>query len=146
MKIKPHLIVDGAAAAIDFYRHVFDAREVDRYVDQKLGNRVVHATLRIGDSEISLADEARDWKNHSPRSLNGSPVILTLEVADARAVGARMEAAGATVVYPIEDQFYGERQGRLEDPFGHLWILTQRLKEMTPEEIQRGVDAYPHGG
>jgi PhnB protein len=143
MKLIPHLIIDGAAAAIDFYKQVFDAREVVRYVDQKLGGHIVHAELAIGESRLYLADQHRDWKNDGPRALGGTPVILTLEVDDAFAVGERMVAAGAEVVYPIADQFYGDRQGRLRDPFGHLWIITQRLREMTPEEIQRGVDAFP---
>jgi PhnB protein len=69
-------------------------------------------------------------------------VVLTIRVDDAHALGAKMEQAGATVVHPIEDHFYGERQGRLRDPFGHVWVVTQRLKEMSAEEIQRGVDAW----
>ena len=142
MRITPQLVTDNAAAAIDFYKRVFDAHEVDRYVDHKLGDRIVHATIRIGDSELSLSDESRDGKKAGPRALGGSPVILSLEVADAYAVGERMVAAGAKVIYPIADQFYGERQGRLEDPFGHLWIITQTIKQMTREEIQAGVDAY----
>jgi PhnB protein len=142
MKITPHLVLGNAAAAIDFYKRVFDAHEIDRYVDHKLGDRIVHATIRIGDSEVSLSDENHDGRKDGPRALGGSPVILSLAVADADAVGERMVAAGAKVIYPIADQFYGERQGRLEDPFGHLWIITQRLKELTREEIQAGVDAY----
>lgn len=143
MKLTPHLIVDGAARAIAWYQQVFDAREVVSYVDHKL-DRVVHAKLAIGDDEITLSDENRPWKNDGPRALGGSPVVLTLQVDDADAVGARMVAAGATVIFPIADQFYGERQGRLADPFGHLWLITQRIREMSPEEIQRGVDSFPH--
>jgi PhnB protein len=143
MKITPHLIIDGAARAIDWYKRVLDARELATFVDKKL-DRVVHSTLAIGEAEISIADENRPWKNDSPTALGGSPVILTLRVDDANAVGERMIAAGASVIYPIQDQFYGERQGRLQDPFGHLWIVTQQLREMSPEEIQRGVDSYPH--
>lgn len=143
MKLTPHLIVDGAARAIAWYQQVFDAREVASFVDKKL-DRVVHARIVIGDTEVTLSDENRPWKNDGPRSLGGSPVILTLAVDDADAVGARMVAAGATVIFPIQDQFYGERQGRLADPFGHLWLITQRLREMSPEEIQRGVDSFPH--
>jgi PhnB protein len=143
--LKPHLVCRDAARAIDFYQQVFDAREIHRFVDTKLGGpagHIVHAELAIGGSHVTLADEARDWGNHAPPSLGGTPVILSLEVEDARAVAARMEAAGATVVFPVEDQFYGDRQGRLADPFGHLWIITQRVKEMTDAEIQAGVDRY----
>ena len=143
MKLTPHLVIDGAAAAIDFYKRVFDAHEVDRYTDKKL-DRIVYALIKIGDSEVSLSDQHRDAKNDGPIALGGSPVHLTLQVADAHAVGARLVAAGATVVYPIEDHFYGDRQGRLRDPFGHVWVITQRIKEMSPAEIQQGVDEYPH--
>jgi PhnB protein len=144
IKVTPHLVVDGARRAIDWYKQVLGARELATYVDKKL-DRVVHADLAIGDTEISLADEHREGKRLAPTALGGSPVILTIRVDDAHALGERMVAAGAKVIYPIQDQFYGERQGRLQDPFGHLWIVTQRLREMTPEEIQRGVDSYPHG-
>ncbi len=141
-KLSPHLIVAGAARAIDFYKDVFDAREVSRYADDKRGGHIVCAELAIGDQMLTLADEAREWHNHAPGSLGGSPVILNLEVDDVDAVGARLEAAGATVIYPIADHFYGERSGRFQDPFGHLWLVTKKFKEMTPAEIQAGVDAY----
>ena len=141
-KLSPHLIVAGAARAIDFYKDVFDAREVSRYADDKRGGHIVCDELAIGDQMLTLADEAREWHNHAPGSLGGSPVILNLEVDDVDAVGARLEAAGATVIYPIADHFYGERSGRFQDPFGHLWLVTKKFKEMTPAEIQAGVDAY----
>ncbi len=142
LKLIPSLVIAGAARAIEFYKQVFDARVVACFADPKLGGHIVHAELAIGESGFYLSDEARDWHNHAPPSLGGSPVILHLEVADVDAVAARMEAAGATVVYPVQDQFYGERSGRLRDPFGHLWLLSQRTREMTAAEIQAGVDAY----
>ncbi|WP_394823907.1 VOC family protein [Pendulispora albinea] len=141
-RIYPHLIVKGAARAIDFYVETLGAKEVSRFADTKMNGHIVHAELTIGETTFSLSEEARDWKNDAPASLGGSPVILTVQVEDARAVGERMVHAGATVVYPIEDQFYGARQGRLVDPFGHLWIITQQIEDLSNEEIQRRVDAW----
>ena len=141
-RLVPHLVVAGAARAIEFYKQVFAARELSRYADPKLGGHIVCAELAIGDMMIALSEEHREWHNDAPGSLGGSPVLLGLEVADVDAVGASMVAAGATVVYPVQDQFYGERSGRLRDPFGHLWILSQRIKDMSKAEIQAGVDAY----
>jgi uncharacterized glyoxalase superfamily protein PhnB len=139
--IHPHLIVQGAAKAIDFYKDVFGAKELARFSDAKLGGLVVHAELAIGDTKLTLTEENREWHNDAPPSLGGSPVPLTLEVDDARAVAAKMQRAGAKVIFPIEDQFYGARQGRLVDPFGHVWILSQQLEDLSNEEIQRRVDA-----
>ena len=141
MKVTPHLVVQGGTRAIAWYKDVFGARELSVFIDKKL-DRVVHADLMIGDSEVSLADESHEYKRDAPPSLGGTSVILTVRVDDAHALGAKLTAAGATVIYPIEDQFYGERQGRFLDPFGHQWLVTQRLKEMSAEEIQRGVDAW----
>ena len=142
LKLTPHLIIAGAPRAIDFYKQVFDARELSRYADEKLGGHIVCAELAIGDQVFSISEEHREWKNDAPTSLGGSPVILNLEVPDVDAVGAALAAAGATVVYPISDHFYGEHSGRFRDPFGHLWIVTKKIKAMTPAEIQAGVDAY----
>ncbi len=141
-KLIPHLVVSGAARAIEFYEQALGARELSRYADAKLGGHIVCAELAIGELMFALSEEHREWFNDAPSSLGGSPVHLCLEVADVDAVGARMVAAGATVVYPIADQFYGERSGRLRDPFGHLWIVSQRIKAMSSAEIQAGVDAY----
>jgi PhnB protein len=138
----PHLVVKGAARAIAFYVDALGARELGRATDHKLGDLIVHAELAIGDARFTVAEEARDWQNDAPTSLGGSPVVLTLTVGDARAVAARMEKAGATVVYPVADQFYGKRQGRLRDPFGHLWIVSQDLEALSYEEVQRRVDAF----
>lgn len=140
--LSPHLVVAGAARAIDFYKRVFDARELSRYVDEKLDGLIVCAELEIGGQRLSLAEEHRAWKNDAPTSLGGSAVILDLEVPDVDAVGARLEAEGATVIYPIADQFYGERSGRFSDPFGHLWVVKTKIKAMSSAEIQAGVDAY----
>jgi PhnB protein len=141
-KLTPHLIVVDCPRAIDFYKQAFDARELSRYADPKLNGHIVCAELAIGDQPFSIAEEHRAWQNDAPTSLGGSPVILHLEVEDVDALGAALERAGATVVYPIADQFYGERSGRFRDPFGHLWLITKKIRAMTSAEIQAGVDAY----
>jgi PhnB protein len=89
-----------------------------------------------------LAEEDPQWENHAPASLGGSPVLLTLTVDDPDAVGAAMERAGSLVIYEIEDQFYGHREGRLQDPFGHVWVLTKQIESLSTEEIQRRMDAW----
>jgi PhnB protein len=129
----PRLVVAGAAAAIDFYVAAFDAEETERYTDDE--GRIVHAAIRIGAYTVAVKDEGDG--DPAPTTLGGSPVIMALEVDDADAVGARMERAGATVIYPISDWPYGQRGGRLADPFGHLWMIAQPIEDLSPEEIQR---------
>jgi PhnB protein len=142
MKLYPHLIVRDAPRALDYYVKALGAREVCRYVDGKRGGHVVHAELDVGGQKLTLSSEARDWGNDAAPSLGGSPVHMLWEVDDAHAAGRRMVEAGGEVVRPIEDQFYGERQGRIRDPFGHIWVITQHLEEKSAEEIQRGIDAW----
>lgn len=142
LKLIPSLVIHGAAQAIEFYEQALGARVIACFADSKRGGHIVHAELMIGENLLYLSEESRDWHNHAPPSLGGSPVLLHLQVADVDAVAARMQAAGATVVYPVADQFYGERSGRLCDPYGHLWLLSQRIQEMTAAQIQAGIDAY----
>jgi PhnB protein len=142
IELIPTLVIKGAPEAIEFYKRVFDATVVACFADKKLGGHIVHAHLQIGGASFYLSEEARDWHNHAPGSLGGSPVVLHLKVPDVDAVAARLEAAGATVVFPVRDQFYGERSGRLRDPYGHLWLLSQRIRDMSDAEIQAGIDAY----
>ena len=134
----PRLVVTDAAMAIDFYSRALGGTELVRYTDP--AGRIVHAEVRIGTSVISLTDADGDL-NQSPEEVGGSPVLLTVVVDDADATGAAMRDAGAEVVIPIDDRYYGRREGRLRDPFGHLWIVSQDGDEMSPEEIQRRVDA-----
>jgi PhnB protein len=127
-QLTPRLVVGRAAQAIEFYVKALGASELGRHADPELGGHIVHAELKVGDDvRFTLTEEQPEWGNHSPQSLGGTPVILTLDVTDADAVGRRMQAAGAEVVFPIADQFYGRREGRLRDPFGHLWIISQPL-------------------
>lgn len=136
----PHLLVVDAPAAIDYYARTLGARELQRYTLPQ--GFVVHADLAVGDARFSVAEERREWNNVAPTSLGGSPVVLTLELDDPDAVAARMVEAGGRIVFPVADQFYGKRQGRVADPFGHLWILSKTIASLSPEEIQRRVDAY----
>ena len=129
----PRLVVADAAQAIDFYVAAFDAEETERYTDDE--GRIVHAAIRIGAYTVAVKDEDEGDGDPAPTTLGGSPVIMALEVDDA--VGARMERAGATVIYPISDWPYGQRGGRLADPFGHLWMIAQPIEDLSPEEIQR---------
>jgi PhnB protein len=141
-RLQTHLIVAGAARAIAFYEKALGAKEVVRFADEKLGGLIVHAELAIGEMHFTLAEENREWHNVGPLALGGSPVVLTLEVENADAAGERMVNEGAKVVFPIADQFYGKREGRLQDPFGHLWIVSQTLEQLSSEEIQRRVDRF----
>jgi uncharacterized glyoxalase superfamily protein PhnB len=128
----PRLVVSDAARAIEFYAEAFGAKEVERYTDPS--GKIVHAEVRIGELRLTLKDE--DDGDPSPTTLGGSAVLLSLEVDDADALGAAMLAAGATVVYPIADQPYGSRGGRLADPFGHLWMVDQKIEDLTQDQIQ----------
>lgn len=133
--VAPRLIVVGADRAIDFYQQVFGAKLVERYADGD--GHVVHAALDFGQSVISIAEAREAWNNVAPTMLGGTPVILDLIVDDADAVGARLTEAGAETVFPIADQFYGHREGRFRDPFGHLWIITGIIEDLSAEEIER---------
>lgn len=124
--LTPRLIVSDAAKAIEFYRTAFGAEEVSRHTDAD--GAIVHAELAVDGASFTLKDEsptsAPGVSDQAPTSYGGTPVFLALTVPDARAVGARMEAAGATVVFPVDDHAYGT-MGRLADPFGHVWMLHQ---------------------
>lgn len=133
--LTPRLVVAGADAAIEFYENVFDARLLERFADPDT-NHVVHAVLGIGDAVIALTEERQTWNNVAPTSLDGSPVIINLVVDDADAVGQRLVDAGAETIFEISDQFYGHREGRFKDPFGHLWIISTITEALSPDEIE----------
>jgi PhnB protein len=128
----PRLVVDGADAALAFYGAALGAQVLERYTDPD--GRVVHAMLQAGPVRFAV----KDADSYDPVPSPGT--ILALEVSDADAVAARMVDAGATVVFPVADQPYGERGGRLRDPFGHQWMVSQRLEDLTPEEVQARTD------
>lgn len=137
-KLQLRLVVQDAAAALDFYVAALDGREVVRYAEPS--GAIVHAEVEVGDSVFSVT-QGDGNVNRSPVELGGTPVLCHLQVPDADARAAAMVANGATVVFPVTDQYYGSRDGRLQDPFGHLWLLTQPLGDLSPEEIQARVDA-----
>ncbi len=134
--IVPHLVVADAPGAIAFYKKAFGATEKLRLTDPKRRGTIVCAELVLGDSLITLAEEAPEWNARGPRALGGSPIVLTLHVEDADAVAARAVEAGARIIYPIDDQFYGRREGRVEDPFGYQWKISTFIEEVSVDEMQ----------
>lgn len=134
----PYLSVRGASAAIEFYKRAFGATEITRLVQPD--GRVGHAEIDIRGARIMLADEFPEIGFKSPESLGGSSVQIHLDVADVDAVGRQAGAAGAKVVRPIADQFYGERSGQFADPFGYTWAISTRKETLTTEEMQRRID------
>jgi PhnB protein len=138
-----YLCVRDAAAAIEFYARAFGAVELYRLTDP--GGRIGHAELRIGQSTIMLSDEFPDYGALSPQAIGGSPVKIHLQVDDVDAFARRAVAAGASLTRPVEDQFYGERSGKVADPFGLTWILSMRTEEVAPTEMQRRFDALMRG-
>ena len=138
--VTPHLICAGAADAIEFYKKVFDAVEVMRIPGTK--GRLMHACVRIGDSNVMLVDEMPEWGALSPKSLKGSPVTIHLYVADVDASIARAVAAGATVAMPAADMFWGDRYGKVIDPFGHHWSLATHIRDVTADEMKKAAEAF----
>jgi PhnB protein len=134
--LSPHLCVDGAAAAIDFYVKAFDAVELGRVPGPD--GKLMHAALQINGSTVLLNDdfpEYNEGKSSTPTALGGTPVTIHLTVADVDAKFQQALDAGATVVAPLEDQFWGDRYGIVRDPFGHQWSLGQPVREVSMEEI-----------
>jgi uncharacterized glyoxalase superfamily protein PhnB len=132
--LTPHLVCEGAAKAIAFYQQAFGAVELDRMPGP--GGRIMHATLRIGDSLVMLCDDFPEYGSRGPQALQGSPVVIHLYVPDADAVWERALAAGGKPLMPLGDTFWGDRYGQLVDPFGHRWAVATHVRDMTLEEIQ----------
>lgn len=133
--VTPYLVVDGAVRAIEFYQKAFGATEVLR-MDMP-GGKIGHAEIQIGDSRIMLADENPEWDARGPKSFGGTPVSLMIYVENCDAVQARAVTAGATVVMPVTDQFYGDRSGCVNDPFGHKWNISTHKEDVPPEELKK---------
>lgn len=140
--VTPYLIVDGAAAAIEFYTKVFGATEVMRMPAP--GGRIGHAEIKIGDSHVMLADEDPEMNARSPKAVGGSPLSLLLYVEDVDKTVQRAVAAGAKLERPVEDKFYGDRMGGIEDPFGHHWYVGTHIEEVSPEEMKKRMAAMSH--
>jgi PhnB protein len=135
----PYLIVQGAADAIEFYKRAFGATEMLRMADPQ--GRVGHAEIRIGDSVIMLADEHPAMGYRAPSSLGGSSVSILLYLEEVDAVFERAVRAGARVLRAVANQFYGDRSGTLEDPFGHVWTIATHVEDVSPDELQRRAEA-----
>ena len=133
--VTPALVVRDAAAAIEFYKKAFGAEEIDRMAGPD--GSIMHAEIRIGDSRIMLGEENEQWGTRSPLLTNGNPGSLHLYVEDADAAFDRALKAGAKVRYPLEDAFWGDRYGKVTDPFGHEWGLATRVKDLTPAEMAK---------
>jgi PhnB protein len=127
--VTPHLVCAGASDAIEFYKKAFDATEISRLPAPD--GKLMHASIRIGDSTLMLVDEAPQHGMLGPKSLKGSPVIIHLYVNDADAVAARAAAAGAKITMPVSEMFWGDRYGQLEDPFGHHWSVATHVRDVT---------------
>ena len=136
--VTPYLIIKGAAAGIDYYKKVFGATERMRMDGP--GGTIGHAELVIGSSTIMLADEHPDMGYRSPKTLGGTPVSLVVYVEDVDTVFKRAVDAGAKSQRPVENQFYGDRMGTLEDPFGHVWSIATHVEDISPEEMKRRAD------
>ena len=134
-RVTPYLIIDGAAAAIEFYEKVLGAKE--RFRMDAPGGRLGHAELELGESLIMLADEFPDMDIRGPKTFGGSPVMISVYVEDVDAVFDAALAAGGTSVRPVEDQFYGDRSGQFEDPFGHHWSVATHVEDVPPEEMEK---------
>jgi PhnB protein len=132
--VTPYLIVHNGAAALDYYKKAFGAKEMFRMDGP--GNKIAHAEIQIGDSRVMLADESPAMKSLSPRTVGGTPVGLMLYVEDVDAVFRTALRAGGTQDRAVEDMFYGDRSGSLTDPFGHKWHIATHKEDLTVEEIQ----------
>lgn len=140
--ITPHIVCAGASEAIAFYIKAFGATEMARMPTPE--GKLMHAMIKIGDSNIMLVDEMPEWKALGPKSLKGTPVTLHMYVADADAAFRRAIDAGATSIMPVEETFWGDRYGVLQDPFGHQWSIATHVRDRTPEEMQKAMQEMPN--
>jgi PhnB protein len=132
--LTPHLRVRGASEAIEFYKKAFGAEEIVRMPGPD--DKVMHAELKFGESRLMLCDEFPDWGALSPQSLNGTGVTIHMYVEDADAVFERAVSAGATVQMPLQNQFWGDRYGKVVDPYGHEWSIATHIEDVAPEEME----------
>ena len=138
--VNPYLCVSDAARAIEFYKEAFGATERMRM--EAPGGKIGHAEIQIGDSIIMLADEHPELNFRSPKTLGGPSSHFMIYVEDVDARVEQAVAAGAKLVKPVKDEFYGDRSGSVEDPFGHLWYISTHMEDVTREEMERRVAAY----
>ena len=138
--VTPSIFVAGAAKAIDFYKKAFGAEEVMRFPGPD--GKIMHAEIRIGDSSIMLADEMPEQGGKGPKSYGGTPVSFFVYGEKVDAAWKRAVDAGAKTIQPLEDQFWGDRTGCVEDPFGHHWWLAQHIKDMTRDELEKAAESF----
>jgi len=136
--VTPHLVCAGAAEAIEFYQTAFGATELSRVPGAN--GKLMHASVRIGDSVVMLNEEMPEWGAFGPKSLKGSAVTIHLYVENADAVFEQAVAAGAKITMPLDDMFWGDRYGKVEDPFGHQWSIGTHVRDVTPEEMQKAME------
>jgi PhnB protein len=139
--VTPHLICAGAAKAIEFYKEAFGATEQARLPGPD--GRIMHAAILIGDSTVMLVDEMPEWGALGPKSLKGSPVTIHLNVDNADRFVERAVKAGAKVTMPVADQFWGDRYGKIEDPFGHSWSVAHPVREVSMEDARKAMLSMP---
>ena len=137
--VTPYLCVNDAARAIEFYKEAFGATEIMRM--EAPGGKIGHAEVKIGDSFVMLADEFPEMNFRSPQTLGGVSAHFMIYDEDVDALVERAVAAGAKLTRPVKDQFYGDRSGGVEDPFGHHWYIATHKEDLSPEEIKRRMDA-----
>jgi len=143
--ITPYLVISGAAKAIDWYKQAFGAQQTLRMEDPTTG-KIGHAELKIGDSYIMLADEYPDMGYRSPKTLGGAGISLLLYVKDVDGTVKQAVDAGAKLERPLQDQFYGDRTGTIQDPFGHVWTIATHIEDVSPEEmLERSKKAFQNG-
>lgn len=133
--VTPYLSVQGAANAIAFYKKAFGAKEVMHMPGP--GGTIGHAEVQVGDSRIMLADEFPEMNFRSPRAIGGTPVTIHLYVQDADKVAKKAVASGAKLLRPVADQFYGDRSGSLEDPFGHVWHIATHIGDILIKKLKK---------
>jgi len=142
--VTPYLILDNATAALEFYKKALGAVELMRFPAP--GGKIGHAEIKIGDSPVMLADESPEMNARSARTIGGSPISLMGYVEDVDALVARAVAAGAKLVRPVANQFYGDRTGGIDDPFGFHWYIATHIEDVPPEELEKRAAKAKGGG
>jgi PhnB protein len=137
--VTPHLVCAGAAEAIEFYKKAFNATETSRLPGPN--GRLMHASIRIGDSTVMLVDEMPEHGALGPKSLKGSPVTIHLYVDNVDIVAARAVRLGAKTTMPVTDMFWGDRYGQIEDPFGHRWSIATHIRDVAPADMQKAMQS-----
>ena len=142
--VTPYLMFDNAAAALEFYKKALGAVELMRFPAP--GGKIGHAEIRIGDSPVMLSDESPEMNARSARTIGGSPISLLVYVEDVDALVARAVAAGAKLVRPVANQFYGDRTGGIDDPFGYHWYIATHVEDVPPDELKKRAAKAMGGG